>query len=82
VTDGPDWRVPSIRRHAEGYLYWDTPGGKLLAVEHNRYLGLAGQERIVLVDRTGRVFHYDVSEVRLLPAPRDKLGGTPPGEPG
>jgi hypothetical protein len=58
-----------------------TPDGELFAVEQGRYLGILGQQRIVLVDRVGRVHHYDVGELEILEPPKDSLGGTPPGEP-
>lgn len=38
---------------------WMTPDGPLEAAEYERYIGLRGQVRVGLVDRMGRVFHYD-----------------------
>jgi hypothetical protein len=48
------------------YPIWTTPhhrGDASLAVLE-QYVGLRGQKRIAFVDRVGRVFHYDLSEVR------------------
>jgi len=38
-----------------------------------RYDGLRGQPRVALVDRQGRIWHYDQAVVRV--APRDGHGG-------
>lgn len=32
---------------------------------HEQYKGLEGQDRIALVDRTGRIYHYDLEELAL-----------------
>ena len=46
-------------------LYWFNleTGYTMLATCYERYLGLRGQERVGLVDRNGRVHHYDADEV-------------------
>lgn len=38
---------------------WETPAGVIEARVYEVYTGLRGQQRIGLVDRQGRVWHYD-----------------------
>jgi hypothetical protein len=46
---------------------WQTPDGVLVAYVGARYTGLRDQPRICLVDRLGRVHHYDEHAVRPAP---------------
>lgn len=50
------------------WAIWIFPGDVYRKVRiYERYIGLSGQERIGFVDRHGRVFHHDSSEVRMAP---------------
>ena len=53
--------LPSI----EDLAAWRTPNGLVLGRVHERYVGLAGQPRIALVDVVGRVHHFDAADVAL-----------------
>jgi hypothetical protein len=46
------------------YSKWETPDGDITAKVYDRYDGLRGQRRIALVDRMGRVYHYDENQVK------------------
>jgi hypothetical protein len=48
-------------------MIWETPHGTVDATVYEAYIGLRGQQRVGLVDRQGRVWHYDASE--LTPNP-------------
>ena len=43
---------------------WRTPRGVIVARVVERYTGMSGQPRVLLVDTTGRVHHYDELEVK------------------
>lgn len=44
-------------------VIWRTPDGEIEAEIYERYIGLRGQQRVGLVDKHGRVFHYDLAEI-------------------
>lgn len=50
---------------------WNTPDGTIVARIYESYIGVNGQERVGLVERSGRVHHFDRSEVRDLHWERD-----------
>jgi len=50
----------TIEHHFE---LWLTPKGQLVASIYEDYIGISGQRRLGLVDRLGRVWHYDASEI-------------------
>jgi hypothetical protein len=49
--------------NTETFLTWTAPDGPLVARVREYYRGLRGQMRICLVDKVGRVHHFDVDEV-------------------
>lgn len=62
LRGGHDWR---------GHLQppvatWHTPHGEIVGRVHEQYTGLADQPRIALVDRHGRVHHFDARDVVRL----------------
>lgn len=42
---------------------FETPHGEIVGRVVDLYTGLRGQMRVCLVDRVGRVFHYDTDEL-------------------
>lgn len=45
------------------FIMIGTPDGDIEAYVYESYVGLQGQKRNGLVDRTGRVHHYDLDQL-------------------
>lgn len=55
--------LSGIDELVDSYRIWYTPHGELWARVKERYYGLHSQVRLGLVDKLGRVHHYDVTEI-------------------
>lgn len=43
----------------DDYIDWETPDGRVIARRVSEYKGRDGRWRVQLVDKLGRVYHYD-----------------------